>query len=222
MAVHERVWERQPDPRRAAYGAPAVWHPKGTYGLLGAMLGVYILQFATIVTAGGAWHNYLWTIGPAWFLQPWSLVTSTLAHSPADLWHILFNGLVLFFFGPILERIVGTRRFVTLFLLAGALSGVLQVTLEPGAALGASGAIMMVFGTLVVLMPHEKILIWGIIPVPFWAAGVGYVALDLLGTFNPASNVGHFAHLSGMAIGLWFGWDLKQRARRRSVQWVGS
>lgn len=226
VATHDRVWERGPDPRRA-FGAQPIWQPRGTYWLLGIMVGVLVLEYivagmgnVSVRLPGGVQMDLffaLFTITPLWYLHPWTVVTSTLSHSITDLFHILFNGLILFFFGPILERLVGTRRFVTLFLLAGAVSGILQVTIDPGPALGASGAIMMVFGTLVVLMPKEKLLIYGIIPMPFWLAGVLYVLYDLAGALFLNDGIGHFAHLSGMALGLWLGWDLLQRSRRRTT-----
>ncbi len=216
IVEHQRVWERSPDPRRATGYAPE-WKPRGTYGLLIAVLGVYVLQWLVASSLGGGWHNYLFTVSTAWYWHPWGLVTSTFAHSLGSLSHILFNGLILFFFGPIAERLLGTQRFVTLFIISGAISGLFQVTLEPGAALGASGALMMTFGLLVMIMPREKLLVYGIIPVPFWVAGIGYAALDILGAFNQADGIGNFAHLSGMALGLWLGWDIKRRARRRTV-----
>lgn len=194
---------------------PPTWHPKGTYGLLAAIGAVFLLEFVTLFTLGAARFFQLWTITPSWYLQPWSIVTSTLAHSPDSIAHILFNGLILFFFGPILERILGTKRFVWLFLLAGAISGIVQVTIQNNPALGASGALMMTFGALVVIMPREKLLIYGIIPVPFWVAGIGYAVLDILGVFTPGGNIGNFAHLSGMALGLWLGWHVRQRVRPR-------
>ncbi len=212
---HQRVWDRGPDPRRATDFQPT-WKPKGTYGLLIAIATTYVLQWLVYASAP-QFHNFLFTVSSAWYLHPWGLVTSTFAHSIGSLSHILFNSLILFFFGPIAERLLGTRKFVTLFIISGAISGLIQVTLEPGAALGASGALMMVFGMLVMVMPNEKLLIYGIIPVPFWVAGIGYAALDVLGAFNPSDGIGNFAHLSGMALGLWLGWDLKRRARKPRV-----
>lgn len=214
MAVHERVWERGPDPRRRVQMPMRTWHPRGTYGLLIAMVAVYILQWVVAVSAP-VWHNYLFAISSTWWLHPWTVVTSTFSHSLARIVHILFNGLMLFFFGAILERILGTKKFVWLFIIAGAVSGITQVTIQPGSALGASGAIMMVFGALVMIMPNEKILVWGILPVPFWAAGIGYALLDVLGALNPADGIGNFAHLSGMALGLWLGWDIRKRRQVR-------
>ena len=211
VAIHERVWEQGEAPRRRPM-PQTDWHPRATFTLLGSMVGVFVLQWLAILAAGTlALHNFVFAIGPDWYIRPWTLITSTLAHDPTGLWHIFVNGLVLFFFGPILERIIGMKRFVAWFFASGALAGIIQVSITGGGALGASGAIMMVFGALVVLMPHEKVLIWGIVPVPFWAAGIGYALLDVLGVLTPADGIGHFAHLSGMAIGLWVGWDTRQK-----------
>ncbi len=194
-----------------------VWKPLGTYGLLGAMAGVFILQWVTILAAGGdvRWHSFLWTVAPDWPFRPWSPFTSTLAHSPANFTHILFNGLMLYFFGPILEQLVGTRRFVVTFMIAGAVSGVGQVMITGGGALGASGAIMMVMGALAVVMPKQQLLLFGIIPMPFWLATAGYAAMDLIGALGPADGIGHIAHLAGLAIGLWIGSRI--RAQRQST-----
>lgn len=216
---HDRVWER-PDPRRAV--PQPMWQPKGTYGLLIAIGATFILQWLVIASAP-QWHNFLFTVSTVWYTHPWGLVTSTFAHSPTGVAHILFNSLILFFFGPIAERLLGTKKFVWLFIISGAVSGLLQVTLEPGAALGASGALMMTFGMLVAVMPNEKLLIYGIIPVPFWVAGVGYAALDILGALNPTDGIGNFAHLSGMALGLWLGFDLKRRRKKQvHVHWTAA
>ncbi|MEA3202371.1 MAG: hypothetical protein QOI63_37, partial [Thermoplasmata archaeon] len=164
-------------------------------------------------------------IDTQWWLRPWTLVTSTLAHDPTNLWHLLLNGLFLFFLGPLVERILGPRRYVTLFLVAGALSGVAQVHLEQalggsGSALGASGAINAVFGVLVILLPKERIYFYGLVPVPMWVAGIIFAAVDALGVLNPASSVGNIAHLSGLALGLLYGAYVKQDLKSRGLRLV--
>lgn len=197
--------------------AVPAWKPQGTFVLLGLIVGVYILQFLTAAAVGSYAHWFIFGVGylptdlgSGWWIRPWTLVTSTLSHDLADFRHILFNGLVLYFFGPILERILGLKKFLTWFFVSGAVSGVLQIMITGGLALGASGALMFIFACLVVLMPNEKVLFWGIIPLPFWVMGILYAVLDILGAIGPANNIGNFAHLSGMAIGLVYGWRLKQ------------
>ena len=189
----------------------------GTYALLGAIVGIYLLQHIPLAASGAHAHWFVFGIGnlpieplAAWYLRPWTLITSTLSHSPTGISHLLFNGLVLYFFGPVLERILGLKRFLSLFFITGAISGTIQILITGGLALGASGALMFIFGCLVVLMPKEKVLFYGIVPMPFWAMGLLYAALDILGAIGPANGVGNFAHLSGLAIGLAYGWRLKQ------------
>jgi membrane associated rhomboid family serine protease len=230
VAVHERVWEqgRPPEPL-----GMRPFRPLATYTLLGAMLGVFLLEQAVLRMPGTlAYHGWLfdpfsWTfvIDTDWYWRPWTLVTSTLAHDPVQLRHILFNGLMLFFFGPLVERILGARRFVLLFFAAGALSGIAQVHLasalgEQGGALGASGALMALLGFVALLLPRERIFIWGILPVPLWLAGVGYALLDVLGAFDRTSGIGHFAHLSGIALGVAYGLAFKQQMAARGLRLV--
>jgi uncharacterized protein len=215
--------------RRPEYHAAAQqdWQPIATYTLLGIIGAVYVAQWATLAVLGLDWHRYLFVVDLHWYEKPWTLITATLAHSPALLFHIIFNGIVLFFFGPILERLIGRQRFVILFFLAGAVASLAQVYFNwlifqanPG-GLGASGALFMILGALVIVMPNEKILIWGIIPVPFWAAAIGFAVIDILGALNPASGVGNVAHLSGMVIGLWVGWQLRQKMKQQGLHLVG-
>jgi membrane associated rhomboid family serine protease len=247
VAIHERVWERSDAGRSPSPPpAPRPWRPEGTYTLLAVIAGMYVLQqvvqayqdarvhallagqggFVPAVLYGGrpvTLADWLFVIHTDWPLRPWTLLTSTLSHDVGHFTHILFNGLFLFFFGPTVERLVGRTRFLTLFLLAGALSGIVQVHLsaalgDPRGALGASGALMMLFGLVMVVLPRQKILVYGIIPVPMWAAGIGYAALDVLGAFNPYSSVGNFAHLSGLALGMGYGMWQKQDWKRRGMR----
>ncbi|MEK6985042.1 MAG: rhomboid family intramembrane serine protease [Candidatus Thermoplasmatota archaeon] len=251
MAIHERVWEQgdagRPQPHHAVASRP--WRPEGTYALLGIIVGVWLVQqlelslvrsaiaqlqagatelpFGVGVFRGEPVFLHQWTfvINTDVLWRPWTLITSTVAHDTGGFTHLLFNGVTLFFFGPSVERLVGTRRFLLLFFLGGALSGVLQVELSAafgngGGALGASGALMLLFGLLMVLMPNEKLLVYGIVPVPFWIAGIGYAALDVLGAFNPASRIGNYAHLAGMALGLGYGLWMRADWRRRGVRLV--
>ncbi len=239
--------------RRPWLNDTSPWRPMATYVLLGSIAGIYLLQLLTLewtrTDAFGLgqeflwhglphyWPDFLFVINTDWMWRPWTLVTSTLAHSFADVNHLLFNGMFLFFFGPSVERLLGVKRYVALFLAAGALAGVTQVHavayaesgdplayLSRGGALGASGALMALFGILMILTPNQKVSLFFVLPVPLWAAGIGYAALDLLGVFTPRSilggNIGHFAHLSGMALGLAYGLWVKLDWKKRGLRLV--
>jgi len=49
--------------------------------------------------------------------QPFQLITSMFMH--ADFQHLLFNMMSLFFLGPIVEQILGAKRFLILYIIAG-------------------------------------------------------------------------------------------------------
>jgi uncharacterized protein len=127
----------------------------------------------------------------------------------------------------VLERIIGRPAFVVLFLLTGMVSGIIQVEAKylmtgvPIGGLGASGAISAVIGVLVVLMPRQQVLFWGIVPMPFWVMGILYVGYDILRTFDPDSGVGTLAHLSGIAMGAAYGLWLLRQARQRAAAGQG-
>lgn len=58
--------------------------------------------------------------------KPFQLVTYMFLHSTRDFGHIFGNMLGLFFFGPILEQhVLGSKRFLTLYLVSGIGAGVL-------------------------------------------------------------------------------------------------
>src|ERR687895_296568 len=49
--------------------------------------------------------------------QPWTPITYMFMH--AGPWHLFFNMLSLYFFGVRVEERLGSRRFITLYLLSG-------------------------------------------------------------------------------------------------------
>jgi hypothetical protein len=72
------------------------------------------------------------------------------------------------------------------------------------------------------LWPHERIYIWGILPVPAWLLAGLLVFGSLYAGINPGSQsrTAHFAHLGGLAFGFVFlkWWDWKKGQGRREFQ----
>jgi len=155
----------------------------------------------------------------------WTWITSIFAHAPPPaLAHIAGNAIIVFFFGRLVEDIVGSRDFTLLFLGTGMLAGLGQIgmsmVLNPGVqagVLGASGAALAIMGVLTVLSPNLKVYIWGILPVPIWAITVFYAlisTLAILGGGVGAGGVAQGAHLVGLVVGLAYGKHIEGRVRR--------
>lgn len=134
------------------------------------------------------------------FYQPWRFVTAIFLHG--DISHLLFNLLALALFGSVLERMIGSRRFLLVFFVTGILANLISVFFY-NASLGASGAIFGVIGVLILLNPKLKVWIY-FMPLPIWAAGIVWVIGDLIGIFVP-NGIANLAHLSGIAFGIVFG-----------------
>ncbi len=193
-----------------------------SYTFLAIMFVVFILEFVVLFTLGrGAFRDIfvLTSDNPEYV---WTWVTSVFSHSPSTFFHILGNGIVLYFFGPVVERRLGSKRFAALFLVTGMLAGLGQITFglligDPvTGVLGASGAIMAILGVLTVLNPGLKVYLYFILPVPIWLLTFGYAGLSVfgaLGTTNALSNVAHIAHLSGLVLGLAYGQYVKGEVR---------
>lgn len=162
--------------------------------LIGANIGFFLLQKA----APGITGDFAFV--PALILQrPWTLITYMFLHSPYGLTHILFNMLALFFFGPRVEALIGSQRFITLYLISGIMGGLLSIWFAPNnPIIGASGAVFGVQLAFAMHWPRDQIMIWGIIPVEARWLIVGTTLLSLYGGFGGGGGgVAHFAHLGG-------------------------
>lgn len=122
--------------------------PSATYVLLGIIVAVYAGQ----LLSGGLLTQLLLYWPPLTAIEPWRMVTTMFVHSQSSVFHILFNGYSLFILGTLVERLIGSGRFVTLFLFSGFGGSVLVSLLSPtSAVVGASGAIFGLFGALFVI-----------------------------------------------------------------------
>jgi membrane associated rhomboid family serine protease len=166
--------------------------------------------------------------------QIWRLLTYAFLHSPASLWHILFNLLFLWWFGSELESLYGSKEFLAFYLVAAVVGGLLfqvQAMVQSGHTmhcLGASGAVTALMVLYAFHFPHSLILIFFFLPVPIWLFVIFQVAQDafqLLG--RTQTNVAVAVHLGGAAfatlyylqhwriLGLWRGMQSWRRERSR-------
>ncbi|ESP89899.1 rhomboid family intramembrane serine protease [Candidatus Halobonum tyrrellensis] len=199
-------------------GAIGFFRGNMTYVFLGAMWVTFLFQ--TLVfpfLLGIGTRDPLWSaafvLSSEHPLYVWTWLTSVFSHGGFT--HILFNSVALYFFGPVVERRLGFKRFTALFLVAGVLAGLAQVgagaVLAPGTTtgvLGASGAIMAIMGLLTVLRPNLKVYLYFVIPMPLWVLTLGFAAFSVLWGFSVApggGNAANWAHLAGLGIGMAYG-----------------
>lgn len=160
---------------------------------------------------------------PSQFLKyPWTILTSMFMHSPAGIGHILMNMISLSFIGGFVEKLIGKKRFLSLYLIGGIFAALffMMISYATGNvnvyAVGASGAIFALGGLLAVLTPKLPVMVFFIIPLPMWAAMAflifGLWALSL-GLGLP---IGNTAHLGGLIIGLSYGFILKKKYPRKT------
>ena len=155
------------------------------------------------------------------FGEPWRFVTAIFLHG--DFGHLLYNMFALLFFGGVLERLVGGKRFLLVYFVTGIGANLFSVFFYPS-SLGASGAIFGVIGALVLIRPSLTVFAFGM-PMPMFLAGILWGVGDVIGavgyfTGNPINNTGNLAHLSGMALGLLFGAVYRSWSQRREKKVV--
>lgn len=144
----------------------------------------------------------------------WTLLTSVFSHS--DLWHILINMIVLWSFGSIMERLLGTARFAVFYVTSGVFASaahcVVSAAIGLGSvpALGASGAVSAILLAYALTFPKHRILLFGVVPMPALVGALLFVGLDVWGLIAQGQGgglpIGHGAHLGGALAGSVFWW----------------
>jgi len=161
--------------------------PYVTYGLIALCVAVFVAQqgtgidgrFAIVASAvaRGEW---------------WRVISSGFLH--ASLIHLLFNMLVLFQLGSVLEARLGRVRLLALYALSlvGGSIGVMLLQPPNQGALGASGAVFGLMGAVVVLPRRGR--------SPLESGVAGLLLINLVITFVlPGIAIG--GHLGGLVAG---------------------
>jgi len=132
--------------------------------------------------------------------RPWGAVTYMFLHG--DVWHLLVNMLVLFFFGPPLESRWGSREFVRYYFICGLGGVALSFLFVSYGIVGSSAAMYGLMLAFAMGWPDAPIYIWGIFPVKAkWLVGFLFV-VSLMSAFGGAGGgVAHIAHLGGIVTG---------------------
>ncbi len=140
----------------------------------------------------------------------WQLATYQFLHGGP--FHLLINMLMFYALGNEVERAIGTRHFVILYLLSGVLGGLGWVLLTypyEGVCVGASAAIFGVLSAFAVLFPRREItlLLFLVLPVTLKARTLAVLLglVQLVFTIAPMSGgIAYSAHLAGAVAGLFY------------------
>jgi membrane associated rhomboid family serine protease len=222
--LEDRDYMRQPDYHESRVSF--------TVALLIVNAAVFIVQLAASNTSGGAeieWKYFALSLDGLKSGFVWQLLTFQFMH--AGFLHIIFNSLAIYFFGRPVETALGRRHFLTLYLSAGIIGGLVQmlfVYLIPsfdipvvGASAGASGLV----AAFAILHWEERFsLLIYFIPVNMTGKTLLAVSIGLafLGILTPNSGVANAAHLGGILTGAyyvrlfiqgqWPGWKFSARS----------
>ncbi|WPO84401.1 rhomboid family intramembrane serine protease [Chryseobacterium sp. JJR-5R] len=127
----------------------------------------------------------------------------------ADLMHLIFNMLTLYFFGPVIIQGFGNFGFLLIYfgsILLGNIFSLFIYQKQPWySAIGASGGVSGILFAAIAMMPDIGIYMFFIpIPIPGYIFGLVYFAYSVYMMLNPSQhdNIGHAAHLGGAFFGL--------------------
>lgn len=118
----------------------------------------------------------------------------------ADMQHLFFNMLTLFFFAPIVVGYLGELSFVLIYFSSLLFGNLLTLSLHKNdlsyRAIGASGAVTGIVYSAILLDPNMTINFF----IPGYLFGILYLLYSIYGMRAKNDNIGHTAHFGG-AIG---------------------
>jgi membrane associated rhomboid family serine protease len=185
-----------------------------------------IMLFKLMVTLGGGFNSqdgffdevvkYLFlSDDPLWNLKhPWTIITHMFTH--VGFFHIIFNLLILYWFGRIAGDLLGDHRMLPLYLYSGLAGSLLYMITAPliypeGSTVhGASAAIMGIVAAAGMTAPEYqmRLLFLGDVRLKYIVAGL--LAIYVIGIANMENVGGHMAHLGGAAFGFFYVHMLRQ------------
>ena len=179
------------------------------------------------------WFSAYWSIG-GMLLQPWRVITYQFLHASVTpdgrivFGHLFGNMIGLFFFGRILEKHWGSKKFLIFYLTCGAAGGLAYPILtsigflDKSYLIGASGSVFGILAAVAILFPRVLVYIWGIFPIPMWVLSVAYLLFSIRGLFGGSNVGGEAAHLAGMAAGAIYVLSQSWRAKLKTKINIGA
>jgi membrane associated rhomboid family serine protease len=152
--------------------------------------------------------NWIWffALTPQLVLRKfmlWQILSYAFLH--LDLWHLIINMLMLWFFGPAIEQRWGGPRFLFYYLFCATGAGLCSFIVSFNSSIpviGASGAIFGILVAYAMMFPETVILLFFIFPMKMRHAVLVLAAINLLGAISASGGgVAYIAHLGGGLFG---------------------
>ena len=149
----------------------------------------------------------------------YTLITAGFLH--ANILHLLGNMLGILIFGRVVEEEFGTMKTALIYFGALIISSLfsslihLYILKDNTAAVGASGALMGLIATAILIKPFYLSYEF-LFPMPIMVYGWLAILADITGLINPIEDgIGHYAHLAGFlsVVFLVFIFDKEERAK---------
>ncbi|MEM1060511.1 MAG: rhomboid family intramembrane serine protease [Verrucomicrobiota bacterium] len=199
-------WHFRQGPVARQFRSPATWFIVATTVIS------YFVQLYYVFGLDSLAYDRLLAYNAASFERGdwWQIWTYAWLHAEVMPLHIIINLWMIILLGPVLERTIGTLRFVVLYLLAAPAS-VLAFDLFQNdntiTLVGASGCAFALLAAVSVLYPTRRIgvLLFFILPLRMRLATFTIVicaAEAVMLAFGWLSFIAHAAHLGGAAAGL--------------------
>ena len=145
--------------------------------------------------------------------RPWTLITYMFMHDLSGILHILFNMLIMYWFGRLFVEYLGSDKLVAVYLLGGIAGGVLYLLayntipyfVSQSQAfnigmVGASASVNAIVVAAATLVPNYTFFLLFIGPVRIKYIAAVFVFLSFLGSVGSNAG-GNIAHLGGALIG---------------------
>ncbi|HEU6448947.1 MAG TPA: rhomboid family intramembrane serine protease [Verrucomicrobiae bacterium] len=201
--LEDRDYMREPDFREPRISVTVALLIVNALAFIAQMVGWHLQNGAEIqstyfaLSLFGLKHFYLW-----------QLVTFQFMH--ANWLHLLFNSLVIFFFGRAVEQAVGRWHFLKLYFLSGIIGGLVQMLfafLFPafgGSVVGASAGASGLVAAFALMNWRERFtLFFYFIPITMRGRTLLWISVGLavFGMLTPDNGIANAAHLGGIITG---------------------
>ncbi len=164
---------------------------------------------------------------PSTLFEPWmwwQFLTYGFFHDLGSIWHIVFNMVMLYVFGRMVESRMGSAEFLRFYLISiivggfiGAITGLVMNSVPAAAesgnaielaapTIGASGGVLALVVMFACYFPQQELFLWGIVKMKAWVLAALCVGMDLLGTLyalaGGETSTAFTVHLAGAGFAL--------------------